>query len=90
MMMFDRKKSLQTIMQKRMAGGGEVVAGPTPMNEERSREEDGSPDLLHLASQNVMDAFHSKSAEKLKSSLSNFLDLHMSQKDSSAEPEPED
>lgn len=89
MMMFDRKKALTTLLQKRNAGSGDMTAGPTPMLEENVRTEDGEPDMHHMAAQDVMDAFHSKSADKLKSSLKNFIDLHMGAKDND-EPEPTD
>lgn len=88
MMMFDRKKALTTLLQKRKAGGGDMTVGPTPVMEENVRTEDGEPDMHHMAAQDVMDAFHSKSADRLKSSMANFIDLHMSAKDN-AEPEPD-
>ena len=87
MMMFDRKNTMTSLLQKRKAGGGEMTVGPTPMKEENVRTEDGEPDMHHLAAQDVMDAFHSKSADKLKTSMGNFIDLHMGK---SAEPEPDD
>lgn len=81
MFMWDKKKSLETLMQKRKAGGGELSAGPTPMKEEHVSEIGGDPDIHHLAAEDVMDAFHSKSADRLKDSLKNFIDLHLSAKD---------
>lgn len=86
-MMWDKNKALQTIMKKRKAGGGEIVAGPAPMNEEVVKDEEGNLDGLHLASQDIMAAFHEKSAEKLNSALKNYLDLYSNQEEESEEEE---
>ena len=89
MMMWDKKKALSNILQrKRMAGGGEVLSGPTEMKNEHVQTEDGVPDMKHLAAEEVMHAFHSKSAHQLKESLENFINLHMSHEADNDEPSP--
>jgi hypothetical protein len=76
MFMWDSKKKLQTMLQKRNKAG-DIVSGPMPMKPEVSLDEGGEIDQRHVAAQDVMAAFHEKSAEKLKGALSNFMDLHM-------------
>jgi hypothetical protein len=88
-MMFDKKRVMQTIMARRRPdkGGGDLAANPTTeMKNEIVRDEDGAPDARHIAAQDVMNAFHEKSPEKLKSALGNFIDLHHAE----AEPEPQE
>lgn len=83
--MFDAKKTAQTIMSGRKKDGMDY--GPSPMKNENVMEEDGSLDGRHLASQDMLNAFHDKSPEKLKSAMINFLDLHMAAKNSESEQE---
>ena len=75
-MMFDKKRAMQTIMQKRGAKGGALEMKPTPMKPEIVKDEDGLPDGKHLAAQDMIAAFHEKSADKLMQALGNFMDLH--------------
>lgn len=86
-MMWDHKKAVQTIMQRRKAGGGEIIAGPAPMKPEVVKDEDGEMEPRHVAAQDIMAAMHEKSPERLMGALSNFVDIHMNRKD---EPEPEE
>lgn len=76
MLMWDKKKSLETIMQRRKPGGGEIIAGPAPMKHEVVKHEDGNIDGRHLAAQDMLAAFHEKSAERLMGAMANFMDLH--------------
>lgn len=88
MFMWDKKKSLETLMSKRKPSGGESIAGPTPMLEEHVSDENGEPDMKHLAAQNMMDAFHSKSAHKLRQAMDDYLDIHSMSKMDDDEPKP--
>jgi len=76
MIMFDKKRAMQTIMQKRGANGGPMTMAPSPMKPEIVKDEDGMPDGKHLAAQDMISAFHEKSADKLMQALSNFMDIH--------------
>lgn len=86
-MMWDRRKQIETIMKKRGASGGEVLAGPAPMKMESVKDEDGVPDGRHAAAQDMMMAMHEKSPEKMAQAMANFVDIHMSKSDE-AKPEP--
>lgn len=86
--MWDRKKATQAILQRKRSGG-EIVSGPTPMMPEKVSHEDGSPDLKHFVAQDIMDAFHSKSADALREHLDKYIDLHMN-KGSEDKPEPQE
>jgi hypothetical protein len=78
-MMWDSKKMMQTLMQKRKSGGGPMEMGPTKMSPESSSDAEGEPDPRHAAAQDVMMSMDSKSPEKLMQSLANFVDLHLAQ-----------
>lgn len=73
-MMHDDKKALMTIMRKRSEAGAPAMA--SPMKQESVKSEDGEPDGRHAAAQDVMAAFHEKSAERLMEAMINFHDLH--------------
>ena len=89
-MMWDKKKTLEAIMsRKRNADGGEIISGPTPLKQENVSDEQGEPDVKHLAAQDLMEAFHSKSPDRLNKSMANYIDLHMS-KSSDDKPEPQE
>lgn len=89
MMGWDKSKAIQTILnRKRSSGGGEVLSGPTEMKNEEVQADDGQPDMKHLAAEEVMHAFHSKSAQNLRESLENFINLHMSHKSDNDKPDP--
>lgn len=64
-----------TIMKHRSAKGMDI-SGPAPMKVESVKSEDGEPDGRHVAAQDIMAAFHEKSAAKLMESLASFIDLH--------------
>lgn len=87
MFMWDSKKHLQTMIQKRGEKGGEVLSS-APLNPEIVKDEDGEINPHHIAAQDVLSAIHEKSAEKYMHAMGNFIDLHMS-KDSN-EPDPKD
>lgn len=88
MMMHDQKKAVMTIMKKR-SSKGEHIAGPTPMRAENVKTSDMEPDGRHFAAQDMISAFHEKSAANLMTALSNFIDLHGMKPGSSA-PESEE
>lgn len=73
----DHKKAITTMMAKRNAKG-EKISGPVPMKAEVVKKEDGEVDGRHVASQDMMAAFHEKSPERLMHALSNFVDIHNS------------
>ena len=87
MMMWDKKRQIETIMQRRKAGGGEVIAGPAPMKHEKVKDENGAIDPRHLAAQDMLAALHEKSPEKLMHAMGNFLELHSS---AGSQPEPKE
>lgn len=74
MMMHDEKKALMTIMRKRSEAGAPAMSAP--MKQESVKSEDGEPDGRHAAAQDMMSAFHEKSAEKLMEAMINFHELH--------------
>jgi hypothetical protein len=78
MMFWDKKKSMDSILQKRKSGGGPIEVGPVPMKNENVSDKDGVPDARMSAAEDVMGAFHEKSAEKLMRALANFNDIHAS------------
>jgi len=86
--MWDKKKALEAMMSKRKEGGGERIAGPTSMKPEHVSTEAGEPDMKHMAAQDMMHHFTSGSADGLRQSMENFIDLHMSEKRQESEPEP--
>lgn len=78
-MMWDRKKQMGALMQKRKAGGGPLEIAASPMKDEVVKTEDGMPDGRHMAAQDMMGAMAEKSPEKLMQALSDFMDLHLAQ-----------
>lgn len=76
-MVWDAKKMMSTLMQKRKSGGGPIEMGPTKMNPEEHMSEGGEIDGRHVAAQDVMMAMDSKSPEKLMKALANYIDLHL-------------
>ena len=89
-MMFDKKKAMETILKRqRMAGGGEILSGPTEMKNESVETSDNQPDMKHLAAEQVLHAFNSKSAHQMREALENFISAHMHQKDDD-EPAPKE
>lgn len=74
--LWDKKKAMDTIMQKRKAGGGALEMSPTPMLPQSVKDEDGMPDGKHMAAQDMIGAFHAKDGAKLVEALSNFMDIH--------------
>lgn len=82
----DLKRHATTIMARRTAKG-EALTAPAPMKPELSETAPGEPDPRHIAAQDMLSAFHEKSAEKLKTAMGNFIDLHGLKKDA-GEPEP--
>lgn len=79
MMMWDRKKQIGTLIQKRREGGGPVEISASPIKNEIVKDEDGMPDGRHLAAQDMIGALHEKSADRLMEALANFMDLHLAQ-----------
>lgn len=88
MFIHDKKNALTTIMARRGEKGGERVAGPAPMKPEVSLMEGGEVDGRHMAAQDMMSAMHEKSPQKMADAMANFMDIHMSMKDS-GDDEPE-
>lgn len=85
MFMFDKKRDMQTIMSRRKVG--DMDYGPGPMKNEDSMEEDRSLDGRHMAAEDMINAFHEKSAHKVKEAMINFMDLHESAKRNENEAE---
>lgn len=85
MFMFDAKKAAQGIMAGRKKDGMDY--GPSPMKNEKVMDEDGAMDGRHMASQDMINAFHEKSPDKLKSAMIDFMDLHMAAKNNEEEAE---
>lgn len=87
MIFFDEKKKMQTIMSRRRKEGGEYSQAHE-MKPEIVKTEDGEIDGRHVAMQDFMAAHAEKSPQKAMQALGNFIDLHMSHKDSgTGEPE---
>lgn len=78
MLMQDEKKAAMTIIRKRAEAGAPAMAAP--MKQENVSDEDGMPDGRHAAAQDMIAAFHEKSAEKLMQAMGNFHDLHAMQR----------
>lgn len=78
-MMWDRKKQIGALVQKRREGGGPIEISASPMKSEVVKDEDGMPDGRHMAAQDMMGAMAEKSPEKLMTALANFMDLHLAQ-----------
>lgn len=78
-MLWDKKKAMGTLIAKRKENGGPREVGPAPMQNEIVKDQDGELDGRHMASQDMLAAFHEKSADKLMQALSNFMDLHLAQ-----------
>ncbi len=90
MLIHDRKNAIQTIMSRRGPKGGEVTAGPAPMQSEASMTEPGEVDGRHAAAQDVIAAMHEKSPEKLMQAMANFHDLHAMMKEKESESPSEE
>ena len=89
MAMWDKKKQLTTIMARRRGSDGGAITAETPMKPEAAMSEGGEIDGKHIAAQEMMEAFHAKSAHGLNEAMSNFIDLHLNEKPGSTEVEPE-
>ena len=85
-MMWDKKKNMDTIMQRRRGESGGAVISETPMKPEISLDEGGEIDGKHMAAEDMIEAFHAKSADRLKEAMGNFIDLHTTE----TEPDAED
>lgn len=72
----DHRKAVTTILSKRGAKGGAKTLDNVPMKAEVVKNEDGTVDGRHVAAQDLIGAFHEKSADKVMSALSSFLDVH--------------
>lgn len=77
-MFMDDHRKIATIMVSKRNKQGEQTMAPTPMKAESVKSEEGEVDPKHIAAQDVMAAFHSKSAQKLSEAMSNFLEIHHS------------
>lgn len=73
MIMMDPHKSVVAIMKKRKAGMPDGASAEGHLTE----KDDGNLDPRHMAAEDVMNAFHSKSVPHLKEALANFHDMHM-------------
>jgi hypothetical protein len=87
MIIFDKKKAMQTIMSKRHPKDGSVSSAP--MATEAAQDEDGMPDGRHAAAQDILSAMHEKSPQKLMEAMANFYDLHAMHSQKSDDTEPE-
>lgn len=86
-MFWDPKKAMQTIMTRRRGEGGGAITAETPMKPENVSDESGEPDGKHMAATEMIEAFHSKSADGLNKALQNYLDLHLAQPEKPYPPE---
>ncbi len=84
MMMWDKKKTMESIMGRKNIDGSEASA-PAPMKPEISKNEDGEIDGRHVAAQDMISAFHEKSPERLKEAMANFIDIHQARGEESEE-----
>jgi len=85
-MFFDEhKKALTTMIGKRNSKG-EKTQDPIAMKPEATKNEDGSMDGRHVASEDMIAAMHERSPHKLMDAMKNFIDIHMSKSDSTEEP----
>lgn len=77
-MMFDddNKKIATAILSKRKPDGDRI--SQSPMKSEVIKDEDGVPDGRHLAAQDMIAAFHEKSAERLNQALQSWSAIHNS------------
>lgn len=76
MIIHDKKQALQTILSKR---GKDGEMSSSPMAPERpAMDESGEMDGRHEAAQDMIQAFHEKSAQKLVDAYANMHELHMS------------
>jgi hypothetical protein len=91
MMIYDRKKAMDSVMARRAQNGGGHISGPAPMKADLMKNEDGELDGRHAAAQDLMSSIHEKSPHKMAQALSNFMEMHNAMKDSQLEPDaPED
>lgn len=88
-MFLDDHKKIATIMVSKRNHKGEQTMSPTAMKPEVSKTEDGEVDERHVAAQDLLAAFHEKSAQRLSEAMSNFIDIHHSKLDSGASPSEE-
>lgn len=86
MMGWDKKKQMQTMLQKRSAGGS-IDGGPTPMKAQNVSDEDGMPDGRHMAMQDMMMAMKGDDSMKAMDALKSFMDMHMSESNKPAPKE---
>lgn len=79
MIMMDPHKAVVSIIKKRKGASTDEQSakGKLPM------DTDGELDPRHMAAEDVMAAFHSKSVQHLKEALGNFHDLHQMHKEQS-------
>ncbi len=77
MILPDDKKRIATIIASRKSAKGEDL-GAAPMQKEVVKDAAGEIDGRHLASQEMIAAFHEKSPEQLMRAMANFMDLHSS------------
>lgn len=84
----DHKKAITTMMGKRNSKG-ERTMDPTPMVPQISKDEDGTPDGLHMAAEDILGAHRANDAGRLKEAMQNFMDLHVSKSNDTEYPDKE-
>lgn len=87
--MFDKRKMQQTIMERRRGENGGAIQSETAMKPEVVMDEDMMPDGKHMASQDMMAALSSGSAENFNKALGNYIDLHMNPSESEPDADEE-
>jgi hypothetical protein len=87
MMMWDKKRAMETIMRRRKASGEHPPAPATEMKNEDMMADGGEIDGRHEAAKDILHAHNVKSPEMLMHALINFMDIHMAHGDAD-KPEP--
>ena len=78
MIIFDKKKAIQTLMAKRNPKTGEHMSAE--MKPQHVSHESGEPDGRHAAMQDFLMGVHEKDPHKMMESMANFHDLHAAQR----------
>ena len=88
MMMWDKKRAMETIMRRRKSSGEHPMAPATEMKNETVMHDGGEIDGRHEAMQDFLHGMTIKSPEHMMHALINFMDVHEAHKDNDT-PEPE-
>lgn len=84
-MMWDKKKELGTIIKRHRDGAGKAPS-EAEMKNQVELSEGGEIDPKHLASEEMISAFHNKDPMKMKEAMSSFIDLHLHESEKAPSP----